>query len=170
MLKEAWEILLMVRTDSQHTKKEKNKRRRSKSAFRTHSKYITVLPSADSAIARQKGQLKASTVGSLPPIIDSRLTDSLTGGMCIDPGSSDLLKGGMCIDPRPRDLLMGRMRIRDSLMCRMGITPDLSDSLVGRMCLFSYATVPWQVQHFYLFIGNTTTHFNGIADCNYYFL
>jgi hypothetical protein len=75
MLKEAWEILLMVRTDSQHTKKkEENKRRRSKSAFRTHSKNITVLPSADSAVARQKGQLKASTVGNLPPMIDSRIT------------------------------------------------------------------------------------------------
>jgi hypothetical protein len=63
MLKEAWEILLMVRTDSQHTKKKKkNKRRRSKSTFGTHSKNITVFPSADSAVARQKGQPKASTV------------------------------------------------------------------------------------------------------------
>jgi hypothetical protein len=64
--------------------------------------------------------------------------------------------GGMCIDPRPRDLLMGRMCIHprrsDSLMCRMGITPHLSDSLMGRMRLFSYAIVPWQVQHFYLLI------------------
>jgi hypothetical protein len=137
MLKEAWEILLiMVRTDSQHTYKKKNKRRRrSKSTFGTHSKNIAVLPSADSAVARQKGQLKASTVGNLPPIIDSRLTGSLMGGMCID--------------PRPRDLLMGRMRIHprpsNSLMCRMGINPHLSDSLMGRMCLFSYALVPWQV-------------------------
>jgi hypothetical protein len=63
MLKEAWEILLMVRTDSQRTKKmKKNKRRRSKSTFGTHAKNIIVLPSADSAVARQKGQLKASTV------------------------------------------------------------------------------------------------------------
>jgi hypothetical protein len=155
----------MVRTDSQHTNKKKNKsRRRSKCTFGTHSKNITVLPSADSAVARQKGQLKASTVGNLPPIIDSCLTDSLMGGMCIDPHPRDLLMGRMCIHPR----------LSDSLMCRMGITPHLSDSLMGRMRLFSYAIVPWQVQHFYLFIylfiGNTTAHFNGIADCNYYFL
>jgi hypothetical protein len=86
--------------------------------------------------------------------------------------------GGMSIDPRSSELLMGRMRIHprlsDSLMCRMGITPHLSDSLIGRMCRFSYATVLWQVQYFhlfiYLFIGNTTAHFNGIGDCNYYFL
>jgi hypothetical protein len=87
------------------------------------------LPSADSAGARQKGQPQASTVSNLPLIIDSRLTDSLMGGMCIG--------------PRPRDLLMGRMRIHpllsDSLMCRMGINPHLSDSLMGRMRLFSYA-------------------------------
>jgi hypothetical protein len=75
MLKEAWEILLMVLTDSEHTKKKKkNKRRRSKCTFGTHSKNITILPSADSAVARQKGQLKASTVGNLPPMIDSRIT------------------------------------------------------------------------------------------------
>ncbi len=144
MLKEAWEILLMVRTDSQHTKKKKKRRkRRSKSTFGTHSKNITVLPSADSAVARQKGQLKASTVGNPPPIIDSHLTDALMSGMCIDPRSSDLLMGGMCIDPCPSDLFMGRLRIHphpsDSLMCRMGINPHLSDSLMGRMCLFSYA-------------------------------
>jgi hypothetical protein len=63
MLKEAWEILLMVRTDSQHNNNNKNKRRRrSNCTFGTHSKNITVLPSADSAVARQKGQPKASTV------------------------------------------------------------------------------------------------------------
>jgi hypothetical protein len=133
MLKEAWEILLMmVRTDSQHTNKKKNKRIRSKSTFGTHSKNITVLLSADSAVARQKGQPKASTVGNLPLIVDSRLRESLMGGMCID--------------PRPRDLLMGRMRLHPrpshSLMCRMGINPHLSDSLMGRMRLFSYAIVP----------------------------
>jgi hypothetical protein len=61
MLKEAREILFMVRTDSQHTNKKKN-RRTSKGKFGTHSKNITVLPSADSAVARQKGQLKASPV------------------------------------------------------------------------------------------------------------
>jgi hypothetical protein len=56
MLKEAWEILFMVRTNSQHTKKKKkNKRRRSKSTFRTHSKIITILPSADFVVARKKG-------------------------------------------------------------------------------------------------------------------
>ncbi len=75
--------------------------------------------------------------------------------------------GGMSIDPRSSELLMGRMRIHprlsDSLMCRMGITPHLSDSLIGRMRRFSYATVPWQVQYFYLFIGNTTAHFNGTS-------
>jgi len=133
----------MVLTDSQHTFKKKNKRRRrGKCRYGTHSKNITVLPSADSAVARQKRQLKASPVGNLPPIIDSCLTNSLMGGMCID--------------PRPRHLLMGRMRIHphlsDSLMCRMGITPHLSDWLMGRMRRFSYATVPWQVQYFYLFI------------------
>jgi hypothetical protein len=133
MLKEAWEILLMmVRTDSQHTNKKKNKRRRSKTTCGTHSKNITVLPSADSAVARLKGQLKASTVGNLPLIVDSRLSESLMGGMCID--------------PRPRDLLMGRIRLHprpsNSLMCRMGINPHLSESLMGRMRLFSYAIVP----------------------------
>jgi hypothetical protein len=100
------------------------------------------LPSADSAVARQKGQLKAYTVGSLTPIIDSRLTESLMGGMCID--------------PRPRDLLMGTMRIHprlgDALMCRIGINPHLSDSLMGRMRLLYYAIVPWQVQHLFLFL------------------
>jgi len=155
MLKEAWEILLMFRIDSEHTEKEKNKRRRSKSAFRTHSKNINVLPSADSAVARQKGQLKAYTVGN------SRLTDSLTGGMCIDPRSSDLLKGGMCIVPCASDLLMGRLRIHprpsDSLICRMGINPHLSDSLMGRMRVFSYAIVPWQVQHITIFWKHNST-------------
>jgi hypothetical protein len=63
MLKEAWEILLMARRDSQHTNKKKNKRRRrSKCTFGMHSKNMNVLPSADSAVATQKGQLKASTV------------------------------------------------------------------------------------------------------------
>jgi hypothetical protein len=97
------------------------------------------LSSADSAVARQKGHPQTSTVGNLAPIIDSRLTDSLMGGMCID--------------PRPRDLLLGRMRIHprlsDSLMCRMRINPHLSDLLMGRMRLFYYAIVPWQVQNLF---------------------
>jgi hypothetical protein len=160
MLKEAWEILLMVRTDSQHTKKKKKNERRSKSTFGTHSKNITVLPSADSAVARQKGQLKASTVGNLSPIIDSRLTDSLTGGMCIDPRPRDLLIGRMCTHPR----------LSYSLMCRMGINPHLSDSLMGRMGLCHSAVASPTFLFIYLFIGNTTAHLNGIADCNYYFL
>jgi hypothetical protein len=84
--------------------------------------------------------------------------------------------GGMCIDPCPSDLFMGRLHIHprpnDSFMCRMGINPHLSDSLRGRMRLLSYATVLWQVQHFIiiLFYFGSTTHFNGIANCNYYFL
>jgi len=85
--------------------------------------------------------------------------------------------GGMCIDPCPSELFMGRLRIHPrpnySLICRMGINPHLSDSLMGRMRLFSYAIVLWQVQHimiFYFYFESTTTQFNGIADCKYYFL
>jgi hypothetical protein len=60
----------------------------------------------------------------------------------------------MWIDPCPSDLFMGRLRTHprpsDSLFYRMGINRHLIDSLMGRMRLFSYAIVPWQVQHCFL--------------------